>query len=205
MATNYVESNLLAGEQLIYKAHLHPIIFALPIALAAVGISVLIGASKVPAAGVILLVLAAVMTIPPYIAVKTSEFAVTNRRVLIKVGWLHRQSLELLLQKVESISVDQSLMGRMLNFGTIGVRGTGGSRERFPNIAQPLEFRRQVQVLTVDKEAVVAGPIQRTATLPPSQGALPTEETKKCPHCLSDIPAAATVCRFCARDVVTPA
>jgi uncharacterized membrane protein YdbT with pleckstrin-like domain len=156
----------------------------------------LIGASQVPGWGVILLVLAAVRAIPPYIAVKTSEFAVTNRRVLIKVGWLRRQSLELLLQKVESISVDQSLMGRMLNFGTISVRGTGGSREPFLNIAQPLEFRRQVQTLTADKEPAFAGPIQQT---------LLTEEAKKCPHCLSDIPAAATVCRFCARDVVTPA
>jgi uncharacterized membrane protein YdbT with pleckstrin-like domain len=210
MATSYVESSLSEGEQLIYNAHFHPIIFAPPIVFAAVGflaIGVALGIHDSEAigalflGGLLVLLLAAVTAIPPYIAYNTSEFAVTNRRVLIKIGWLRRKTLELLLQKVESVGVDQSLVGRMFNFGTITVRGTGGSREHFKNIAAPLDFRRQVQAST-DEEHMTARPINQTAILPQLRETNSEAETKKCPHCISDIPMGATVCRFCARDVV---
>src|SRR4029077_1171933 len=75
----------------------------------------------------------------------SSEFAVTNRRVLINVGLIGRHTVELLLQKVEGIGVDQPLSGRVLGFGTIVVTGTGGTCERFDRIADPLQFRRHVQ------------------------------------------------------------
>ena len=75
----------------------------------------------------------------------TSEFAVTNKRVLIKTGLIRRHSLETLLGKVESIGVSQSILGRILGFGTIVVSGTGGSKEPFHRIANPMMFRRRVQ------------------------------------------------------------
>ncbi len=75
----------------------------------------------------------------------TSEFGVTNKRVIIKVGFLRRKTLELLLRHVEAISVDQSVMGRLLNYGSVTLTGTGGVREVFHNISKPLEFRRQIQ------------------------------------------------------------
>ena len=83
--------------------------------------------------------------IPPWIRSASSEFAITNKRVLIKVGLVRRHSLELLLQKVEGIGVDQSVMGRILGYGTITVSGVGGTKESFRMISDPLEFRRQVQ------------------------------------------------------------
>jgi uncharacterized membrane protein YdbT with pleckstrin-like domain len=79
------------------------------------------------------------------IARATSEFAITNKRVLIKTGWIRRYSLETLLTKVESFRVDQSVLGRMLDHGTIIISGTGGSKEPFHKIAQPMMFRRRVQ------------------------------------------------------------
>ena len=190
--SSYVESNLLNGEEIIYRARLSLIIFGSFFFVAGIGLLVLL-LTKYAGGGLAIVAFAMLLAIPQLIALKTSEFAVTNRRVLIKVGWLSRRSLELLLAKVESISVDQDLMGRMFDYGTIGVRGTGGTRESFSNIANPFEFRRQVQALTDDPPI----PIQRAA-------AAPIEETKKCPHCISDIPAAAAVCRYCARDVVSP-
>jgi hypothetical protein len=54
---------------------------------------------------------------------------------------------------------------------------------------------------TVDTQMVVGGPIHQTVNLPPQPNPLQAEATKKCPHCFSDIPSAATVCRFCAREV----
>jgi uncharacterized membrane protein YdbT with pleckstrin-like domain len=65
--------------------------------------------------------------------------------VLIKIGFIQRHSLEVLLHKVEGIGVNQSIFGRILGFGTITVTGTGGTKETFDLIAAPLEFRKQVQ------------------------------------------------------------
>ncbi|HEX9400869.1 MAG TPA: PH domain-containing protein [Anaeromyxobacter sp.] len=80
----------------------------------------------------------------PLIERATSEFAVTNRRVIIKVGLISRRTVELKLEKIESIGVDQSIPGRIFGYGTIVVKGTGGTNEPFRGIARPLEFRKAV-------------------------------------------------------------
>jgi uncharacterized membrane protein YdbT with pleckstrin-like domain len=96
--------------------------------------------------GAILLIFAVIpLAITSLIARATSEFAVTNKRVLIKTGWIRRHSLETLLTKIESIRAEQSVLGRMLDYGTIISSGTGGSKEPFHKIAEPMIFRRRVQ------------------------------------------------------------
>lgn len=84
-------------------------------------------------------------SIRPFIAFISSEFAVTNKRVIIKVGLIRRASLELLLKKVESIAVFQSILGRIFGFGRLVVKGTGGTRNSFYGVKNPIEFRKQVQ------------------------------------------------------------
>ena len=79
------------------------------------------------------------------VAFLSSEFGVSNKRVLIKTGLFSRHSFETLLSKVEGIGVSQGLLGRIFNYGTIVVTGTGGSKEAFAGIANPLEFRKKVQ------------------------------------------------------------
>lgn len=91
---------------------------------------------------IVFFLLAALVGLLAYLRVRTSEFAVTNKRVLIKVGVLSRRSLELLLTKIEGIGVNQDITGRVLDFGTIVVIGTGGTKEPFKNIAKPLAFRK---------------------------------------------------------------
>ena len=71
-----------------------------------------------------------------------------RKRVLIKTGLFSRRSIEVLLPKVESIGVDESVFGRMLGYGTVIVRGTGGTFETFDKIAHPGELRKQVQQQT---------------------------------------------------------
>ena len=75
----------------------------------------------------------------------TTEMAVTNKRVIVKTGLANRRTIELLLSRIESIAVEEPALGRLLGFGTVIVRGTGGTPEVFPQIARPLEFREQVQ------------------------------------------------------------
>jgi uncharacterized membrane protein YdbT with pleckstrin-like domain len=92
--------------------------------------------------GVFFLIVAAIVACSRGLTYTSSVFAITNKRVLIKVGFVRRRSLEILLSKVESIGVVQSIRGRIFNYGSITVVGTGGTGEPFAGIANPLEFRR---------------------------------------------------------------
>lgn len=120
---SYVQSNLTTGEEVVYEAKLH---------------------------WIVLVSFRAIFTlfIAPLVEIFTSEFAITNKRIIIKVGFISRRTLEMNLQKIESINVDQSVLGRILGYGTIVVIGTGGTKEPFANIIDPLEFRKQYQKLT---------------------------------------------------------
>ncbi len=81
-----------------------------------------------------------------------TEVAVSHKRVLIKTGLFSRKSIEVLLPKVESIGVDEYVFGRMLGYGSVIVRGTGGTFETFDRIARPDELRRQVRQQTGSPE-----------------------------------------------------
>jgi uncharacterized membrane protein YdbT with pleckstrin-like domain len=69
----------------------------------------------------------------------------TNKRVIVKTGLASRRTIELLLSRIESIAVEEPAMGRVLGYGTVVIRGTGGTPEIFEKISHPLEFREQVQ------------------------------------------------------------
>ena len=191
----YVDSQLLPGEQIRYRAHLHKLAFLPAFGVTAATILLAIFATQIPelwfVAGAAALI-SAVMLLLAFISYRTSEFAVTDRRVIIKVGWIKRRTLETMLGKVEAVGVDQGLLGRMLNFGTITVIGTGGTQEQFQQIASPLEFRKHVQA-----EAMAAE--DRQARLAGTTGE-PREE-RECPFCAERILVRARVCRFCGRDV----
>ncbi len=127
---SFIDDNLMAGERVVYRTQLHWAIFIMPIVLTLTVVFAIIG---IPWLVII------------YIAYKSSEFAVTNKRVLIKVGLIRRESLETLLQKVEGIHVEQDILGRIFNYGTIIVKGTGGTSNPFKTICSPFEFRKIVQ------------------------------------------------------------
>ncbi len=78
------------------------------------------------------------------IVIFTTEFAITNRRVVAKTGFIRRHTLEMLLPKIESVSVNQNVLGRLLNFGTVTVTGTGGIRESFRGIIEPVGVRKNI-------------------------------------------------------------
>jgi len=87
------------------------------------------------------------LTISPWIQRALSEFVITNRRIIIKTGFIARSTFEMNLSKIETVNVDQTVMGRILNFGSITIIGTGGTKETFHNISKPLEFRKAFQEL----------------------------------------------------------
>lgn len=186
----YVEKHLLPGEEIVHRAHLHKIVYFPPVLIAIV-LMIVAGvafANDTPILAGIALILALIPLIWAQIVYTSSEFAVTNKRVVIKVGFIQRRTLETLLNKVEAIEVDQGVFARMLNFGTIAITGTGGTRELFRNIAAPLEFRRQVQAQV------------STTDYPGEGGVLPRQE-RDCPYCAERILVRARVCKHCGREV----
>jgi len=141
----YIEQNLMNGESIVYRSHLHWIIFLWPIIWFIVAIMFFTVGGKADIVGTLVFLVAIVTGISAFIKYKTSEFGITNKRVIVKVGFIHRNSLEVLLNKVESIQVNQDILGRFLGYGSITVSGTGGTKDPFHKIDAPLEFRKKVQ------------------------------------------------------------
>jgi uncharacterized membrane protein YdbT with pleckstrin-like domain len=140
---SYVDKSLIPGEKVMYRASLYRLPFLwliLPVAAAFVAAVfhfwfVVLGAVFV----------AGLIYANVWARRASAEFAVTTKRVIVAVGAVRRRTLELMLDKVEGVGVEQTLPGRIFNFGTVTITGSGGTRESFDHIAAPLEFRRQVQ------------------------------------------------------------
>lgn len=117
---SYVNANLTTNETVQYETKRHWIVF---------------------------FSLRAILTlfILPLVDILTSEFAITSKRVIIKVGLISRSTVEMNLNKIESVNVDQSILGRIFGYGTIIIVGSGGTREPFRAIMQPMEFRKAFQ------------------------------------------------------------
>jgi uncharacterized membrane protein YdbT with pleckstrin-like domain len=156
----YVENNLNPGEQVLYATQLHWIVLLRSIVVDAIfsgaGIALLVWASAgkytergeaqmIGMVAVALILFGNLILAIAWVRRSATEMAVTNKRVIIKIGFLTKRTIELFLSKVESVEVEQTLPGRMLGYGSITVRGTGGTNEPFSHVANPLEFRRQVQ------------------------------------------------------------
>jgi uncharacterized membrane protein YdbT with pleckstrin-like domain len=126
--TSYIEGALVKDEKIIYVGHIS--LWSLSHLIAG-GILTLI----VFGLGLIFLVMA-------YIRYKTTELAITNKRVIAKSGFISRQTIEINLSKVESIQVNQEILGRIFNYGTLIISGSGTSQAPITGISNPMEFRR---------------------------------------------------------------
>jgi uncharacterized membrane protein YdbT with pleckstrin-like domain len=157
---SYVEKHLIEGESIIYETRLHWIVLIVPVLLStlfgATGAVMLVLSGRTTAdqtvahksmmaVGAVLVVVALFFIARGVLVRNATEMTVTNKRVFIKVGLAARRTIELLLSRVESIGVEESVMGRILGYGTVIVHGTGGTPEVFNMVAHPLEFRTRVQ------------------------------------------------------------
>ncbi len=148
--SSYVESVMSRDESVLHQGKIALVSYWL--ALSCGGFFLFGGAvvtvvsitENIPASfGMIYFVWGALCIVPPILTKMTSEVVITNRRIIAKVGLLRRRTIELNLSKIESIRVDQGVVGRMLNYGDIHIVGTGGSQQPLTRIAYPLEFRRR--------------------------------------------------------------
>ena len=113
----YVDSNLFRNEQVIFETNYHWIHWVSWSSLFTLGIY-------------------------PTVQSLTDEFVVTNRRIIVKKGLISHFTLEMNISRVETVNVRQSIFGRILGYGCIVIIGTGGTREAFHSIRNPLQFRR---------------------------------------------------------------
>ncbi len=145
---SYVDSNLMSGEQVVHRARLHWGIFVGPAIILFIGLIIAIVAGAAIGGGggaftaLVILVLFAIPIIRAMIKYVTTEFAVTSRRVVVKWGFIRRETRELNHRQVEGIAVSQGIIARIFNAGTIRVTGTGGNPYDVPFIHNPMDFRR---------------------------------------------------------------
>jgi membrane protein YdbS with pleckstrin-like domain len=179
----YIEDTLMPGEQVRWRSRLHWIIFFWPIIFGGFSLLGIMGRQEGSSAAMLpLLLLTITWAFIAAVNRQVSEFAVTNRRVLIKTGLIRRTTIEIFLTKIESVQVQQSILGRGLDYGTILVGGTGGSHSRFHKIEAPLDFRRAVQgQISPEIESPPIGPM--------------------CSRCNVAVPAARPICPKCGQRV----
>ena len=126
--TSYVEGALVKDEKIIHLGH---------ISLWSLWHIIALGILLLPAFG-----LGLIFLIIAYVRYKTTELAITTKRVIVKHGFIRRRTVEININKVESIQVDQEVMGRMFNFGTLVIAGAGNPQAPITGISSPMAFRK---------------------------------------------------------------
>lgn len=126
--SSYIDDVLINDERVMYRAR---------ISKWSLWPFLLFGALLLPLFGAGLL-----LWLWAWIVYATTELAITNKRVIAKTGLVQRRTIEMFLEKIESIQVDQSVLGRMFNFGSVVISGTGVHSAPFRNISDPLALRR---------------------------------------------------------------
>lgn len=156
---SYVKSVLLPGENVLHEAHVHWVVY-LPVlwivaVWAAAGFAVIGQPDLFWIVNGIFAFFSVGVLLSSWVNAMSTELVVTDKRVIAKTGFIRRSTHEIARHKIEGVAVQQSLTGRMLDFGTVTVRGTGGGLAPMTAIANPIHFRNVVSH-EVDKEGAAA-------------------------------------------------
>jgi len=149
----YIDEILQPGEEVLYSTNAHWVFYLPAIAAWIVAMILFVLSRATIVEGVILLCLSAsavVAIVALYWTARawfhrtTTETDVTNKRVVHKTGFIKRRTFEIALDKIESVDVNQSIMGRILNYGDVTILGVGEGKETISTIAAPLSFRNAI-------------------------------------------------------------
>ena len=149
---SYVRNVLVPGERVVYETGLHWLVYGRAVLTFLVAVAVAIASPYAPSdTQPLVLGLAALVALAGLVFFlvagirrATTELAVTNQRVVYKRGLMGRHTVEMNRSKIESVDVDQSLLGRIFGYGTVQLRGTGGSLEPVAAIRDPMGFRSHI-------------------------------------------------------------
>ena len=149
----YIDDILQPGEKVLYSTNAHWIFYLPAIAAWSLAVVLFFLSRASLTEGIVLLYLSAAAvvaiaalywTFQAWFHRWTTETDVTNLLVVHKTGFIKRRTFEMSLDKVESVDVDQSILGRLLNYGNVTVRGVGEGAETITTIASPLDFRNHI-------------------------------------------------------------
>ena len=150
---SYVQEVLQPGETVKFRTNVHWSGYLKAILALALGLCVLIWFLRDGSQNMLLLlgavgfgVAAVGLAAPTFISRFGTEIAVTDRRLISKTGFIQRHTTEISMDKVESVDVDQSMLGRVLGYGDVTVRGTGEGIEPLRNVSSPIELRNAMMV-----------------------------------------------------------
>jgi len=149
---SYVQRVLQPGEVVRHTASIHWIVYWPGLALILAGLAIYGYAEVGARAGTTLwhwvagisAIVGVFLLIPEWFTWWTTEIAVTDRRIIFKEGFISRNTVEMHMDKVESVDVEQSILGRILNYGDVIVKGTGSGFEPLNRIAAPLDLRNHI-------------------------------------------------------------
>ncbi len=149
----YIDEILQPGEKVLYSTNAHWSFYLPAMAGWVVAVVLLILSRATISEAIVLLCLSAsavVAIVALYLSATawfhrwTTETDVTNLRVVHKTGFIKRRTFEMSLDKVESVDVNQSILGRIMGYGDVTVRGVGEGAETIKSIASPLAFRNSI-------------------------------------------------------------
>jgi len=141
---SYIDSSLMPGEEILYRGEISVwslLLFAIPAAFFG-----LLAIAALFAGGFMTFLYSAALGCVPvvfaYLRYNSIECALTNKRIIAKFGFVRRTTIDLDLRRTESIRLDQSILGRVFNYGSIVVSGAGNPQAPVPGISAPMDFRK---------------------------------------------------------------
>jgi len=142
--------SLTSAEHVIYSTRLSKKLFVRPFTLAVIALVAAFFSSTFAAAYSHILfwtfvAVAILLLVAPFTRYYLSHFVLTSQRVIIRHGFFNRTSYEMMLEKIESIAVNQSLSDRFIwGSGALVITGTGGTKEEFPNVGKAIAFQEHL-------------------------------------------------------------
>ena len=143
---SYIDRNLLADERVIFRTRKHLIIFLTPVILSILALYPFFSDNFfLREIARLIWIVALILWGHTFLIYYTSEFAVTNKRVMMKEGFFYRHANEMRLATIARVDIDQSLLGQLFNYGNIAINSFGTSVDNFSQIASPNAFQKAVQ------------------------------------------------------------
>lgn len=142
---SFIEENLIDGEKVSYQGKLHWIVLFWPIFWLVVTICVFAVVGDQYYLGKFCILAVLITGASPLFRFATSEYGITNKRVIVKTGIFSIDSTEVMINKIEDVQVHQGFLGWIVGYGSITIVGTGGTKDPLTMISSPLEFRKKLQ------------------------------------------------------------
>lgn len=142
---SYIKNILLSDEKIIYRRHPHWIVVLKSwVVLIIIATFLLVGGHPTLLRISLFSILALIVCLSGLIIYYSSEYGITDKRVVMKSGFINRVAFENSLDRIEGVDINQSIMGRILGYGSIRIREVSGNNELFSAVCYPFRFRYKV-------------------------------------------------------------